>query len=95
MEKHLAEALSVHNLNLPSYNTMICAMVQKQVKALTTGIIAGRLQQDLEKILSIAPKSIKLSEIVEEMRQPHEGDGSDGVVVTCTVEHFPEKDSDF
>jgi hypothetical protein len=85
LEGKLKDALSIQNLNLPSYNTIICSMVQKAVEANVSELIAGRLKTDLDAMLAVAPKTIKLSEIVTSMRSEHEGNDY-GPVVTCHVD---------
>ncbi|ABF63513.1 hypothetical protein TM1040_0780 [Ruegeria sp. TM1040] len=95
LEKKIEEALSISNLDLPSYNNMVCAMVQNQVEAVASELIQGRLQADINEMLGVAPQSIKLSEIVNQMRQSHEEDGGYGEVVTCIVEEIHVDDSDF
>ncbi|WP_417701891.1 hypothetical protein [Pseudophaeobacter sp.] len=95
LEKKIEDALSINNLDLPSYNTIVCAMVQKQVEAVTSELIAGRLKSDVAEMLKVAPKTIKLSQIVEEMRKPHEENGGYGEVVTCIIEGIDHEDSNF
>lgn len=95
LEKKIEEALSINNLDLPSYNTMVCAMVQNQVEAVTAELIEGRLKSDVAEMLKVAPKTIKLSHIVAEMRKGHEEDGGYGEVVTCIIEGIDYEDSDF
>lgn len=86
LEKKIQEALSLNNLNLPQYNNIICGMVQEIVQANVSDLVSGRMKSDIEKMLKVAPKEIKLSEIVDEMRQGHEEDGGYGEVVTCFVD---------
>jgi hypothetical protein len=95
LEKKIEDALSINNLDLPSYNAMVCAMVQNQVEAVTSELIEGRLKSDVAEMLKVAPQTIKLSHIVEEMRKSHEEDGGYGEVVTCIIEDISPDDSDF
>jgi len=95
LEKKIEDALSINDLDLPSYITIVSAMVQNQVEAVTSELIEGRLKSDVAEMLKVAPKTIKLSHIVEEMRKPHEEDGGYGEVVTCIIEGIDRGDSDF
>lgn len=96
LEEHVKNALSVHTLNLPSYGTMITDMVERIVQKEVADLVGGRLQEDLRNILSIAPKTIKLSEIAKEMIVDHEEDGSYGEVITVHVEDDrTDRDSSF
>ncbi|UWR77952.1 hypothetical protein K4L04_08455 [Phaeobacter inhibens] len=93
LERKISEALKINDLNLPSYNALISGMVLKQVETIASDLIEGRLKEDIAQMLKNAPKSVKLSEIVEEMRAPHESDGGYGEVVTCIIEREDPSDS--
>lgn len=95
LEKKVTEALSIEKLDLPSYNTIMASMITKLVDDAVSNLIQGRLKEDLNELFKIAPKTIKLSEIVKEMRERHEGDGGYGEVVTCIVERNDHDDTDF
>lgn len=95
LEKKIAEAISLKNLDLPSYNAIIAGMVQQAVEGNMAELIQGRLSKDIDEMLKVAPRSIKLSEIVDEMRKSHEEDGAYGEVITCIVEPQDARDSDF
>jgi hypothetical protein len=84
LEKKIAAALSLGDLDLPSYNAQVCAMVMSQVDTHVTDLVNGRLKSDIADMLSIAPKTIKLSEIVTWMTEPVEGEKY-GEVVTCDL----------
>lgn len=95
LEKKVTEALSIEKLDLPSYNTIMAGMVAKLVDDAVSNLVHGRLKEDLNELFKIAPKTIKLSEIVNEMRQRHEGDGGYGEVVTCIVQRNDHDDTAF
>jgi len=84
LEKKIEEAIGLNDLDLPTYNTLICGIVQQVVDQNVADLVNGRLKSDLEDLLSIAPKTIKLSEIVKWMTDRHEGEGY-GEVVPCEV----------
>lgn len=88
IKEALKESLQVTDLNLPSYSTMITQMLRTQIEAQVSPLIAGALAKDMEDILSLAPKTVKLSEIVEDMMENYLAyeDGTYGDIVTCIVE---------
>jgi len=86
LQKKVEEALSLNTLNLPSYNTMICGMVQKLVATHTSTLIEARLAKDIAEMLKVAPKEIRLSAIVEQMTERKKDMDGHGEV-TCIVEH--------
>lgn len=87
IEKAVSDALRVERLDLPSYGLTVAAILKEQIEAQVSELVAGRLAQDMEELLSLAPKAVKLSEITEEMLKPHREDGSYGEVITAIIEH--------
>lgn len=87
IETALKESLQVKNLDLPSYGEMVTTLLRKQIEAAVSPVIAGQLATDMEGILGLAPKEIKLSELVEWMMQNSSRyeDGEHGDLVTCIV----------
>ena len=86
IEKAVEDALRVNDLDLPSYGALVTQMLKTQIEARVAPLIAGRLAADMDELLRLAPKEVKLSEIADEMRQQHEGEGY-GPVITVIVEH--------
>lgn len=84
IEKAVADALRVERLDLPTYGNMVAAMVKSQIEATVAPLIAGRLAQDVDELLKLAPASIKLSQIAAAMLAQHED--SYGEVITVIVE---------
>ena len=84
LEKKLEEALGINSLNLPSYGQMMTDLVQRLVQKHVADLVGARLEQDLTDILRIAPKTIRLSQIADAMREDHEMVGD---VITCHVEN--------
>ena len=94
LEKKLEEAMGINSLNLPSYGQMMTDLVQRLVQKHVADLVGARLEQDLTDILRIAPKTIRLSQIADAMREDHEGDY--GEVITCHVEDDDRhEDNDF
>ncbi|MDH4746647.1 hypothetical protein OMP43_21710 [Sphingomonas sp. CBMAI 2297] len=86
IEKAVEEALRVERIDLPSYGSVVAGMVKAQVEANVAEIIAGRLKEDVEQLLSLAPKTVKLSKIAADMIESRHGEGW-GEVITVIVEH--------
>lgn len=81
------EALKVGDLDLPSYGHVVTTILKSQLEAICADLVTGRLAEDMEEILKLAPKTIKLSEIADYMRQDYEHDGTSyGEVITVIVE---------
>ncbi len=87
IEKAVEDALRVDRLDLPSYGSTVLQILKAQIEATVAPLVAGRLSADMQELLSLAPKSIKLSEIADEMRKEHEGGDSYGDVITVEVKH--------
>jgi hypothetical protein len=85
IEKAVEDALRVDQLDLPSYGSTVLQILKTQIEATVAPLVAGRLSADMQELLSLAPKSIKLSEIADEMRKEHEG--GYGNVITVEVKH--------
>lgn len=85
IEKAIEEALRVDKIDLPSYGSTVLTILKAQIEGRVAEIAAGRLAEDMQELLSLAPKEITLSKIADEMRERH--DGSEwGNVITVHVE---------
>ncbi len=87
IEASVTEALKVDRLDLPSYGEIVSSMLKVQIEAKVSDLVAGKLATDMDELLKLAPKEVKLSEITEEMLQPFKDDGDHGEVITVLVEH--------
>lgn len=87
IKEKVTESLQVPDLNLPSYSQMIMQMLRTQVEQAVQPILQERIAEDMQEILGLAPKTIKLSKIVEEMLTSSDAyqDGEHGDLVTCIV----------
>lgn len=88
IEAAVSEALAVGRLDLPSYGSVISSMLKAQIEATVAPLVAGRLAADMEELLSLAPKQVKLSKIAEEMLQYRRDYGGDawGDVITVHLQ---------
>jgi hypothetical protein len=85
IEKAVEDALRVDRLDLPSYGAIVTQMLKTQIEARVAPLVAGRLADDMDELLKLAPKEVKLSEIADMMRESHQ-EGY-GPVITVIVEH--------
>jgi hypothetical protein len=85
IEKAVEDALRVDRLDLPAYGETVKAILQAQIEARVAPLVAGQLAADMDELLGLAPKAVKLSAIADSMRQAHEGEGY-GPVITVIVE---------
>lgn len=80
----VSNALRVNNLDLPAYGGTVAQILKTQIEAKVAELVAGRLAADMDELLSLAPKEIKLSEIADAMREQHDGEAY-GEVITVIV----------
>ena len=86
VRKAVEESLKVNDLDLPSYGHVVSQILKTQIEAKVSELVAGRLAQDMNELLGLAPKEIKLSQIVKEaIEDRHDFGGLYGDVATCTV----------
>ena len=88
IETAVKEALKVERLDLPSYGGIVTMMLKAQIEACVAPIVAGRLAADMEALLKLAPKEIKLSAVAEEMIEHRTSWDSElyGEIITVIVE---------
>ncbi len=89
IKKAVMAALRVDNLDLPSYGDTIIKILKVQIEATVADLVAGRLAADMERLLCLAPKTIKLSEIAAGMleRSDPEFVGDAITVIVEKTEH--------
>jgi len=80
-------ALQVNSIDLPSYGSVVTAMVKAQVEANVAEIVSGKLSEDVEHMLKLAPKTVKLSKIAEELIEGRHSGVDYGPAITLIVEH--------
>lgn len=85
IEKAVEDALRVDRLDLPSYGSTVLSILKAQIEATVAPLVAGQLAKDMEELLNLAPKEVKLSQIADEMLKGRERDGW-GPVITVEVE---------
>jgi len=88
IEKAVEDALRVDCLDLPSYGETVKVMLKHQVESRVSELIAGRLTEDMDELLSLAPVEVKLSDIAKSMIGNRDEDNY-GDVITVIVERTP------
>lgn len=75
------------DLDIPRFGHMVTALLRAKMDEILGDIVNTRLAEEMTEILKVAPKEVKLSEIVAELVK-HEEEFSDrrGSSVTCFVE---------
>lgn len=88
IEEAIKKALQVNQLDLPSYGSVVTAILKNQIEALVAPLVAGRLAADMEEILSLAAQQVKLSAIAEGMIERYRDRNHDawGDCITVIVE---------
>lgn len=85
IEKAVEDALRVDRVDLPSYGSTVLSILKAQIETVVAPLVAGQLAKDMEELLHLAPKEVKLSQIADEMRKHRESDGW-GPVITVEVQ---------
>lgn len=86
VRKAVEESLRVSNLDLPAYGHVVSQMLKTQIEAKVSELVAGQLAQDMDELLGLAPKEIKLSQIVKDAIEERYDHGElYGDVATCIV----------
>lgn len=75
-----------HPLTLPSHGAMIMAILRQKIDAQVHELVAAKLDQEMDEILGMAPKEVKLSEIIDLMRKNIDEHERYGTHMTCIIE---------
>jgi hypothetical protein len=89
IEKAVNNSLQIGpNMDIPSFGVMVLSLLRQKLDERVNGLISDRLDAEMNEILSIAPKELKLSDLVEAIVKKASEDLSDryGTSVTCIVE---------
>lgn len=85
--KAVEHALAIEGrLDLPSFGNTVMALLRQKLDETVNQHIAARLDAEMTEILSLAPKEVKLSEVVKQMIADLDPDDRYGTDVTCIVE---------
>ncbi|CAN7300630.1 hypothetical protein LJR231_001527 [Phyllobacterium sp. LjRoot231] len=95
IEQVVQKALDIgqYKLDVPAYGNMVMALLRAKMDETLSGLINAKISEEMAEILSIAPKELKLSQVVETMVKYVEENsaGRYGASVTCLVEEaYPD-----
>ena len=62
-------SLLIKDLELPAYGATVSTMLKAQIEKVVADSLAGKLADNMTELLSLAPKTIKLSQIVNEYKE--------------------------
>lgn len=82
-------SLQVKSLDLPSYGHVVSEIVRRAVEARVAEVVAAKLAKDLDDLLHLAPKRMKLSDLVAELLGP-EGEEQQASDVICKIDWSSE-----
>lgn len=82
-------SLQVKDLDLPSYGHVVSEIVRRAVEGRVAEVVSAKLAKDLDDLLNLAPKRIKLSELVAELLGPESEEQSHSV--SCDVDWSNDK----
>lgn len=96
VKQSVEDALQIKGLDLPSYGEIVMTTLSKALSENVAELIEGRLKSDMQDLLKLAPKSIKLSEIAERMVEGHYEyeTGRWGDIVTVGIRYHGYDESD-
>lgn len=87
IEAVVQSALAIEGgLNMPSYSTMVLALLRQKLDDVVADHVAKRLDEEMTEILALAPKEVKLSDVVKAMVDELDMADRHGTYVTCIVE---------
>jgi hypothetical protein len=95
IEQVVQQALDIreYQLDVPAYGNMVMALLRGKLDETLSESINKRLSEEMAEILTIAPKELKLSKVVDAMVGDQDQSDRYGTSVTCIVEAaFPDSD---
>lgn len=73
-------------LDVPAYGNMVMALLRVKMDEALQPLVTERLAKEMDDILSLAPKELKLTDVVKAMLEDIEIDDRHGTYATCLVE---------
>lgn len=94
IEKAVEESLSIQGrtLDVPAYGVMVMAVLRAKMDETLGDLINDRLASEMESILRIAPKELKLSAVVKAMTDQLDQGERYGTCITMIVEESEYSD---
>lgn len=87
IHKVVSTALDIGDrLDVPSYGNMVMAVLRKQMDEVLQPLVTEKLAKEMNDILGLAPKELKLTDVVKAMMSEIEVSDRYGTYATCLVE---------
>ncbi|MBB2698915.1 UNVERIFIED_ORG: hypothetical protein GGI66_003592 [Rhizobium esperanzae] len=87
IETAIKEALHLREpLDVPAYGTMVMALLRQKLDEHLGQLVNEKLAAEMEDILSIAPKELKLTEVLEALFNDVDEHDRYGSHITCVIE---------
>lgn len=87
IEQAVTNSLRIEkHLDVPAYGVMVMAVLRNKMDEVLSGLINERLSAEMADILKLAPKEVKLTDVVEKMIADLDQHDRYGTHVTCIIE---------
>ncbi len=87
IEKSIEDALEIKEpINIPSYSNMMLGLLRGMIDERLSNLINDRLAADMEDLLGLGTKEVKISELVKQITDEAEQHERRGENITCIVE---------
>lgn len=88
IDRAVQESLRVVDLDLPSYGHVVSQILEAQIQLRVSEVVSAKLSQDTENLLKLAPKQVKLSELIADLLAKEDDSCScDPAEVSLEIEH--------
>lgn len=88
IEEAVENALRVDRLDLPAYGHVVSQILKVQIEAKVSELVSGQLAKDMDELLSLAPKEVKLSEIAKQMLERSSEEWGECITVIVETTEF-------
>lgn len=85
IQEAVENALRVDGLDLPAYGHVVSQILKAQIEEKVSELVSGQLAKDMDELLSLAPKEVKLSEIAKQMLDDHSDDEYGDLITVIVV----------
>lgn len=87
IQKAVAAALDIgERVDVPAYGNMVMAVLRLKMDEVLQPLVTERLDKEMAEILSLAPKEVKLTDVVKAMIDEIDSHDRYGTYATCLIE---------
>ncbi|MRX32775.1 hypothetical protein [Aminobacter sp. MDW-2] len=87
IEKAVSASLAIGGrIDVPAYGNMVMGLLRAKMDEKLSALVNERLATEMDEILSLAPKELKLTDVVEALREEIDVQDRYGSSFTCIVE---------